>query len=651
MSFTSRRLGRFAALVAVCSMMLGAAKAASPSAEQALKFAPVQKDVDYDIPTAADIPKCTIKAEKVDGQTGWVVRSPNGVILREFVDTNGDNVVDRWSYYKDGIEVYRDIDSNFNGKADQYRWLNTAGTRWGIDKTEDGSIDHWKIISPEEVSAEVVMAIRDKDPARFARLLLTPAEAKEFGLGSSKAKQLNDKIAAAPAAFSELTRKQKAITPKSTWVHFGGSKPGLVPTTGDASDIIVYENVLAMVETEGKDSQVQIGTLVKVGDVWRVIDAPTIPESTDKITEADGFFFNTPSRGPETGSATASEGAPNEQVQKMMDELSKLDEAVARSSSDAETTRLHDRRAELMLQIADDIGEKDRPQWIRQFADAISAAAQTGAYPSGVDKLKALVDKLAASESDAALVPYVKYRYLQADYGAKLQKHDTDFVKVQAEWLDNLEQFVKDFPKANDTSEALLQLGLAEEFAGQEEKAKKWYNQLVNDFGSASAAVKARGALNRLDSVGQVIQLRGKTTAGQPEDLAKYKGRYVLIDYWATWSEPCKTDLAQLKELYARYGKNGFTLIGVSLDNNAADLNDYLSKNRLPWPQLFEPGGLDSRFANEMGILTLPTMILVDDKGKVVNRNIQISELETELKSRLKPVSTARGDGRGERPE
>ncbi len=57
---------------------------------------------------------------------------------------------------------------------------------------------------------------------------------------------------------------------------------------------------------------------------------------------------------------------------------------------------------------------------------------------------------------------------------------------------------------------------------------------------------------------------------------------------------------------------------------------------------------MDSRLANEMGILTLPTMILVDDKGKVVNRNIHITDLETELKSRLKPASTARSEN-GER--
>src|SRR5262245_30710953 len=205
-----------------------ASQAASPTVDQALKLAPIQKDVDFDVPSAADAPKCTIKAEKLSGQTGWVVRDPNGQILREFVDTNGDNVVDRWSYFKDGIEIYRDIDENFNGKADQYRWLNTAGIRWGLDKDEDGKIDSWKQISPEEVTAEVVMALRDKDPARFARVLLTPTEAKSLGLGQAKTKQLLDKIGAAPGAFADLVRRQSAIKQATQWVTFGGTRPGLV---------------------------------------------------------------------------------------------------------------------------------------------------------------------------------------------------------------------------------------------------------------------------------------------------------------------------------------------------------------------------------------------------------------------------------------
>ncbi|HEY2880866.1 MAG TPA: hypothetical protein VGJ15_00490, partial [Pirellulales bacterium] len=483
MKLLLRRL-RNVAIVLGAIGLAGAAGAATPTVEQALKLTPIQKDVDYDVPPAKDISKCTIKAEKVGNVTGWVVRSPSGQVLREFVDTNGDNVVDRWSYFKDGVEVYRDIDENFNGKADQYRWLNTAGIRWGIDKAEDGKIDYWKVISPEEVSAEVVLALRDKDAARFNRVLMTPAEAKALGLSAAKTKQLTDKIAAAGAAFNDLAKKQKALGSNTEWVHFGGSRPGLVPAGNDGAtgEVTAYENVMAMTETDGKDGQVGIGTLVKVGDVWRVIDAPSIPDPNAKVAEADGFFFQSTNRngdGNQTDVA-GNDGQPSEKVQKMIDELSKLDQAAASASTPAEQNRLNDRRAELMLSIVDEIGEKDRGQWIRQFADAMTAAAQAGTYPAGVEKLKTMLEKLQKNPEDVAvLVPYVKYRLLTADYGAKLQ-NGGNFVKTQAEWLDSLEQFVKDYPKAADAAEALLQLGIAQEFSGQEDKAKKWYNELVS---------------------------------------------------------------------------------------------------------------------------------------------------------------------------
>jgi thiol-disulfide isomerase/thioredoxin len=635
------RMFVFTVICGLCSAVAwSAVKAATPTIDQALKLTPVQKDVDYDIPAPGDIAKCTIKAEKVGGQTGWVVRAPSGQILRQFVDTNGDNVVDRWSYFKDGVEVYRDIDENFNGKADQHRWFNTSGSRWGLDPNEDGKINSWKIISPEEVTAEVVMAIRDKDTSRFNRLLITEPEIKALGLGAAKTKQLNEKVTSATEKFSQLAHSQHAITPNTQWVHFGGSRPGVVPagTDGASNDVTAYENVVAMIDTDGKDGQVSVGTLVKVGDVWRVLDAPSILDPNSKMAEVDGFFFQTATRPNETATAENNPDGPSEKVQKMMDELSKLDEAAGRATTETESASINDRRVELMLNILDEVKDKDkdRAQWIRQFSDSVSAAAQTGTYPAGVDKLKDMLDRLDKNPADTALIPYVKFRYLTADYGAKLQKHEIDFVKVQAEWLDNLEKFVQDYPKAADTAEALLQLGVAQEFAGQEAKAKKWYGQLVSDFETTASATKARGALNRLDSVGKPMQLRAKNVNGQPEDLAKYRGKYVLIHYWSTWCEPCKTDFAELKELYAKYGKSGFTLIGVNLDGSLADANDYLSKNKLPWAQLWEAGGLDGRLANEMGILTLPTMILVDDKGTVVNRNVHITELESELKSHLK---------------
>ena len=104
--------------------------------------------------------------------------------MRRFYDTNGDNYVDMWCYFLNGVEVYRDIDSNFNNKADQYRWFNTAGTRWAIDKNEDGKIDSWKVISPHEVAEQVVLAIKNRDPERFALLLITPSELSQAGFRS-----------------------------------------------------------------------------------------------------------------------------------------------------------------------------------------------------------------------------------------------------------------------------------------------------------------------------------------------------------------------------------------------------------------------------------------------------------------------------------
>ena len=93
----------------------------------------MQPGVDYDRPTAEQAAKCKIVAKRIDGHMGWIVESPEGVILRKFVDTNDDKVVDQWSYYKDGLEVYRDIDSKYTGKVDQCRWFHTGGTRWGLD--------------------------------------------------------------------------------------------------------------------------------------------------------------------------------------------------------------------------------------------------------------------------------------------------------------------------------------------------------------------------------------------------------------------------------------------------------------------------------------------------------------------------------------
>ncbi len=115
---------RRSALLAVPMLSFSSSlQAAAPTVEDALKLAPLQAGIEFDTPTADQAKQCKISPEKIGAATAWVVRDPNGVILRQFSDSNGDNVVDTWSYYKNGLEVYREPTSTSTARP-----TSTAGS-------------------------------------------------------------------------------------------------------------------------------------------------------------------------------------------------------------------------------------------------------------------------------------------------------------------------------------------------------------------------------------------------------------------------------------------------------------------------------------------------------------------------------------------
>jgi len=607
----------------------------SPSVADALKLVPTQKEIDYALPTAGEASLCKISVQKVNGAVGWVVEDAQGATLRRFLDTNADGKVDQWCYYKDGLEVYRDIDSDFNGKVDQCRWYNTAGTRWAIDRDEDARIDSWRVISPEEVAHEVVSALAKQDSDRFARLVVSQEDIRSLGLGQAKTSELIDKSSGAAARFKAMAGQQKLVTAETKWAQFSGSHPGIIPagTEGSTKDVEVYENVLAIVQAGASHGQLQIGTMVKAGEGWRVIDVPKpAPEGQNEPSPV-GFFF----RSPAGNRPQVAAGGPNEKAQAMLTELEKLDAAVNRAAGAEQQAQLNARRADLLEQLAVEASKpEDRAGWIRQMADMVSAAVQSGGYPEGAKRLESLVQQCQRNEQDRGLAGYVRFRQLTAEYGLAMQAKG-DFAKVQSDWLKKLEQYVADYPKSPDAAEAMLQLAIAQEFAGQEEEAKKWYAQIVSNFSELAVAKKAAGARQRLDSVGKVIAVQGKSPAGELVELSKYRGKAVLIQYWATWCEPCKADMVIIKDQLEKYGDSNFAVIGVNLDTDPQSAAPFLAENKLPWPQICEEGGFDSHPAIELGILTLPTMILVDREGRVVNRNVNGSELAGELRKLIRP--------------
>ena len=130
-------------------------------------------------------------------------------------------------------------------------------------------------------------------------------------------------------------------------------------------------------------------------------------------------------------------------------------------------------------------------------------------------------------------------------------------------------------------------------------------------------ALEAPRRLARL--AGQPLVIAGVRHDGTPFSTADLKGRVILIDFWATWCGPCVEEIPRVKQVYAKYHEKGLEVVGVSCDEEPADLANYLAKNPdMPWPQLFDakrPGW--HALAKEYGISGIPAMLLIDRRGVV----------------------------------
>ena len=90
-------------------------------------------------------------------------------------------------------------------------------------------------------------------------------------------------------------------------------------------------------------------------------------------------------------------------------------------------------------------------------------------------------------------------------------------------------------------------------------------------------------------------------------------------------------DLPALKELYEQHKPRGFEILGVNLDPEKELVTSYIRQRGISWPQIHEDGGLESPPARKFGIITLPTMFLVDPEGRVISRNASVDDIKAHL--------------------
>ena len=118
---------------------------------------------------------------------------------------------------------------------------------------------------------------------------------------------------------------------------------------------------------------------------------------------------------------------------------------------------------------------------------------------------------------------------------------------------------------------------------------------------------------------------------GKQIELADYKGKYVLVDFWASWCGPCRKENPNIVKAYNKYHNSGFEVLGISLDDDRTNWQRAIDKDKLTWTHVSDLKGWRNEVAMLYGVNSIPHSILVDPDGIIMGNNLIGEELQEKL--------------------
>jgi hypothetical protein len=612
--------------------LTGFAQPAPITVQQAFETRPRQPGIAVTTPAPDQIARHKVEPIKGKDQStiGYVVRDAEGKPVRQFVSYDGKNF-NIVAYYVNGQESYRETYPPAANEPYQFRWLGPNGGKWGLDRNRDGKVDEWVVISPEEVSQELLAAAVTNDAKRLEALLPTEESLKGIGLAAAEIARIKEKNAGAVKRLTDAVAALK-LTADAKWVHLELGVPQTTPADafGGRDDQVVHKNGTVLI-TDGKETKLlQTGELVLVGRAWKLVDGPAAGPAQ-----------------PEANASAGGNDAPivTDGIKDFVTQLDALDKQFGMGGlAPDKMAEYYTKRAAVLEQIVQALKPEQQGGWAKLLVDSLASASEFGAEGSPSHaRLKQLKDAFAAAPQNP-LGPYASFRLISAENGIAMAKSKTgaEINAAQDKYRDALEKFVGAYPKSDDAGEAVMRLAMSYEFAGGKDgdaKAKQWCETLIKNYAGHHHAARAAGIIKRLECEGKPLELTGTNLAtGQPFNATALNGKAVVVFYWASWSDTLAADVKKLKDLAATYGPKGLEIVAVALDEDAKTAADAINKNAIPGTHLHAAGGLDrSPLATSYGILVAPHLLVVGKDGKIVKKAGEMATLEDDVKKLTAP--------------
>jgi len=147
------------------------------------------------------------------------------------------------------------------------------------------------------------------------------------------------------------------------------------------------------------------------------------------------------------------------------------------------------------------------------------------------------------------------------------------------------------------------------------DKAKPLLQEIARGAAPAQMKEAAASQLKKMETLGKPVEIQFTAVDGRAVDLTRLKGKVVLIDFWATWCPPCVGEMPAVKQAYDEFHPKGFEIVGISLDKDKDKLTQFVTTNRMEWPQYFDGQYWLNKYARQFGIDGIPAMWLIDKKG------------------------------------